>query len=56
MFLKDFSVDGSSAHGSLVVSFTNGRVSDLTLVTPLRGVALIRSHQGSGGAELIARK
>jgi len=43
---KDFHVDQSSAHGTLVVSFKDGRVSGLRLVSPNVAVALV-AHPGS---------
>jgi hypothetical protein len=56
IFFRDFWVDHSVAHGSLVVGFVGGKVSELTIVTPAKGVALCRMIGRSSSAELISRK
>ncbi len=43
---KDFYVTNSTAHGTLVVSFKDGRVTDMRLVTPNVAVSLV-AHPGS---------
>lgn len=47
-------VDGSAARGALVVRFENGRVSDLSLVSPTVALALRQQQRPAGGA-LIAK-
>jgi hypothetical protein len=54
MFYRNFYVDHSIAHGSLVVSFSSGRVSALRLVTPLVAVALVAHPEGASNRALVA--
>jgi hypothetical protein len=52
---RGFSVDGSSANGTLVVSFANGRVSQLRLVTP-EYLAALRAAPKAGATMAIASR
>jgi hypothetical protein len=56
IIFRDFWVDHSTAHGSLVVRFEGGKVSELMIVTPAKGVALCRMTERSSNAELTALK
>jgi hypothetical protein len=56
IMFRDFWVDHSAAHGSLVIGFTDGKVSDLSIVTPNEGVALCRMTADSVSVGLIARR
>lgn len=54
-FYKNFTADNSSASGTLVVRFGgNGRVSQLTLVTPAVALAMLHPAATQGGI-LVAR-
>lgn len=53
---RNFWVDQSVAHGSLVVGFTDGKVSELRIVTPKQGIALCRSGRSSEDSSLVALK
>jgi len=54
IIFRNFWVDQSFAHGSLVVGFADGKVSELTLVTPKEGIALCRGENGPASAGLVA--
>ena len=51
---KDFYVDHSTAHGTLVVSFKDGLVTAMRLVTPNVAVALVAHPESAFGREVIA--
>jgi hypothetical protein len=53
---RDFWVDQSAAHGSLVVGLTAGRVSELRIVTPNEGVALCCAKGAPASVWLLARR
>lgn len=55
LLFRDFWIDGSSAHGSLVISFADGKVSSLTVVSHAKGVALCRDRDFLGALQLVAR-
>lgn len=52
MFYKNFYVDHSIAHGSLMVSFRDDRVTALRLVSPSVAVAMV-SHPGRNSGETV---
>lgn len=54
MFYRNFYVDHSIAHGTLVVAFSSGRVSALRLVTPLVAVALVAHPDRAPNGALVA--
>jgi hypothetical protein len=56
IYFRDFWVDHSAAHGSLLVRYSEGEVSELRVVTPMEGVALCGARQDSASSGLIARK
>jgi hypothetical protein len=51
---KNYVADDSAAHGTLLVRFTHGRVSDLTLAGPAAVAALRESQAGGKAQQLIA--
>jgi hypothetical protein len=53
---RDFWVDQSTAHGSLVVGFTDGKVSELRIVTPNEGAALCCAKSAPASVLLLARR
>jgi|GEM_PF-2200172 len=53
---RDFSVDGSLAHGTLVVRFDHGDVSQLSLVSPSVESAMLTTPAGAKVQKLIASK
>jgi hypothetical protein len=54
IFYKNFYVDQSSAHGSLAVSFENGRVASLRIVSPVKLYALIEHPESSEQVAVVA--
>ena len=51
-----FGIEGSSAHGTLVVRFTNGRVSFLSLASPAVVIALRTPAKTPGDKVLVATR
>jgi hypothetical protein len=56
IFFRNFWVDQSLAHGSLVVAFKDGKVSELRIVTPSEGIALCNAKRGAASTVLIAAR
>ncbi len=56
IIFRNYWVDQSSAHGSLVVGFADGKVSELMIVTPKEGTALCRGERGPAIAGLVASR
>ena len=56
LLYSDFGIEHSSARGTLVVGFTNGRVSSLTLASPAVVVALRNQIMKPGDKVLIATR
>jgi len=53
---RNYTVDGSLAHGTLVVKFENGDVSQLSLVSPTVEAAMMTTPAGAKGQKLVASK
>jgi hypothetical protein len=56
IIFRNFSVDQSAAHGSLVVGFSGGKVSELRIVTPQEGLALCRAKSSPASVQLLASR
>ncbi len=56
MIYKEFFVDNSSAHGTLVVSFDGDRVRALRLVSPAVAVALATNREVTSHQIIVAAK
>jgi hypothetical protein len=50
------SVDGSAAQGTVIVRFTGGRVSSLSIATPAVIAAMLRRDPNASGVQVASRE
>jgi hypothetical protein len=55
-FYKDFSAQASAAHGTLVVRFDQGRVTQLSLVTPAVALAMLNAPDAKKDGVLVTQR